>query len=399
MTLLEKAKEFVGKLLKDNLSNSFTYHNFNHTLNVVEAATILAKSEGLNESDTEILLVAAWFHDTGYTMGCAHHEQSSITIVSQFLKDNNKDQIFIDAVAKVIEATIYDRCPRTQLEKIIKDADYSHFAKENYLTLCEKLREEWEVTSQKFYSDLEWAKENLHIISQFHVYYTQYALENWQPIKEKNIQLIQNKINESAVAETVATKETEDKKKKKKKSKKLKTSRGVDTLFRITLSNHTRLSGIADSKANILLSVNAVIISIALSSIIPKLDSPSNSYLIVPTFIMLMFSVISIIFAILSTRPKVTTGTFTRQDIEDKKVNLLFFGNFFKMPLEEYEWAVNEMMKDDKYLYNSMIKDLYFLGLVLEKKYSLLRITYNIFMLGIIVSVISFVIAFYSIRA
>ena len=399
MTLLEKAKEFVGKLLKDNLSNSFTYHNFNHTLNVVEAATTLAKSEGLNESDTEILLVAAWFHDTGYTMGCAHHEQSSITIVSQFLKDNSKEQIFIDAVAKVIEATIYDRCPRTQLEKIIKDADYSHFAKENYLTLCEKLREEWEVTSQKFYSDLEWAKENLHIISQFHVYYTQYALENWQPIKEKNIQLIQNKINESAVAETVATKETEDKKKKKKKSKKLKTSRGVDTLFRITLSNHTRLSGIADSKANILLSVNAVIISIALSSIIPKLDSPSNSYLIVPTFIMLMFSVISIIFAILSTRPKVTTGTFTRQDIEDKKVNLLFFGNFFKMPLEEYEWAVNEMMKDDKYLYNSMIKDLYFLGLVLEKKYSLLRITYNIFMLGIIVSVISFVIAFYSIRA
>ena len=399
MTLLEKAKEFVGKLLKDNLSNSFTYHNFNHTLNVVEAATTLAKSEGLNESDTEILLVAAWFHDTGYTMGCAHHEQSSITIVSQFLKDNSKEQIFIDAVAKVIEATIYDRCPRTQLEKIIKDADYSHFAKENYLTLCEKLREEWEVTSQKFYSDLEWAKENLYIISQFHVYYTQYALENWQPIKEKNIQLIQNKINKSAVAETVATKETEDKKKKKKKSKKLKTSRGVDTLFRITLSNHTRLSGIADSKANILLSVNAVIISIALSSIIPKLDSPSNSYLIVPTFIMLMFSVISIIFAILSTRPKVTTGTFTRQDIEDKKVNLLFFGNFFKMPLEEYEWAVNEMMKDDKYLYNSMIKDLYFLGLVLEKKYSLLRITYNIFMLGIIVSVISFVIAFYSIRA
>jgi predicted metal-dependent HD superfamily phosphohydrolase len=399
MTLLEKAKEFVGKLLKDNLSISFTYHNFNHTLNVVEAATILAKSEVLNETDTEVLLIAAWFHDTGYTKGCTNHEQSSIAIVSQFLKDNDKEQVFIDAVAKVIEATIYDRSPRTQLEKIIKDADYSHFAREDYLTLCEKLRKEWEVTSQKFYSDLEWAKENLHIISQFHVYYTQYALENWQPIKEKNIQLIQNKINDDVVTGTVATKETEDKKKKKKKSKKLKTSRGVDTLFRITLSNHTRLSGIADSKANILLSVNAVIISIALSSIIPKLDSPSNSYLIIPTFIMLMFSVISIIFAILSTRPKVTTGTFTRQDIEDKKVNLLFFGNFFKMPLEEYEWAVNEMMKDDKYLYNSMIKDLYFLGLVLEKKYSLLRITYNIFMLGIIVSVISFVIAFNSIHA
>ena len=64
------------------------------------------------------------------------------------------------------------------------------------------------------------------------------------------------------------------------------------------------------------------------------------------------------------------------------------------MPITEYEWAMNEMMKDREYLYNSMIKDLYYLGLVLERKYRLLRITYNIFMVGIIVSVIAFVVAF-----
>jgi hypothetical protein len=84
-------------------------------------------------------------------------------------------------------------------------------------------------------------------------------------------------------------------------------------LFRVTLSNHTRLSGIADSKANILLSVNAIIISIALSSLIPKLDNAHNSHLVIPTFIMLMFSVYH--FCYTSTRPKVTTGTFTRQDM------------------------------------------------------------------------------------
>jgi hypothetical protein len=154
------------------------------------------------------------------------------------------------------------------------------------------------------------------------------------------------------------------------------------------------LSGIADSKANILLSVNAIIISIALSILIPKLDSPKNVHLMIPTFIMLMSSVTTIIFAILSTRPKVTKGVFSRQDIENQKVNLLFFGNFYKMPLEEYQWAMNEMMKDKDYLYNSMIKDLYYLGVVLEKKYRLLRLTYNFFMIGIIVSVIAFVIAF-----
>jgi hypothetical protein len=180
----------------------------------------------------------------------------------------------------------------------------------------------------------------------------------------------------------------------KKREKEEKPERAVDTLFRVTLNNHTSLSGIADSKANILLSVNAIIISIALSTLIPKLDSPKNVHLMVPTFIMLMSSVITIIFAILSTRPKVTKGVFTRQDIENKKVNLLFFGNFYKMPLDEYQWAMNEMMKDREYLYNSMIKDLYFLGLVLEKKYRLLRVAYNFFMIGIIISVIAFVIAF-----
>jgi hypothetical protein len=183
----------------------------------------------------------------------------------------------------------------------------------------------------------------------------------------------------------------------KKKDKIEKPDRGVDTLFRVTLGNHTRLSGIADSKANILLSVNAIIISIALSSIIPKLDSPKNAHLVIPTFIMLMSSVTTIIFAILSTRPKVTSGFFTRDDVEAKKVNLMFFGNFYKMPLVEYDWAMNEMMKDRDYLYSTMIKDLYYLGLVLQRKYNLLRIAYNIFMVGLIVTVISFVIAFKSI--
>jgi hypothetical protein len=180
----------------------------------------------------------------------------------------------------------------------------------------------------------------------------------------------------------------------KKRLKEEKPERGIDTLFRVTLGNHTRLSGIADSKANILLSVNAIIISIALSTLIPKLDSPKNAHLMVPTFIMLISSVITIIFAILSTRPKVTKGYFSRKDIEDKKVNLLFFGNFYKMPLEEYQWAMNEMMKDRDYLYNTMIKDLYFLGIVLEKKYRLLRIAYNLFMTGILISVLAFIIAF-----
>ncbi|EIA08252.1 Pycsar system effector family protein [Flavobacterium frigoris] len=392
MDLIEQAEGFVLKLLKDKLSILFTYHNVNHTVNVVNAVKVLCDNEILDQFDREIVLTAAWFHDTGYINGCEDHELSSVAIVTGFLKEEGKSIEYIDKVSSLIKATTFDYVPRNILEKIIRDADYSHFASPHYLTVCELLRTEWANTQKRTYSNLEWANENYKILMNCHKYYTDFAIANWTLLKEKNIDLVRNQIKtmEAEMDETPIIKD------KKKKSKSKKPDRGIDTLFRITLSNHTRLSGIADSKANILLSVNAIIISIALSSLIPKLDNVNNAHLVVPTFIMLMFSVISIIFAILSTRPKVTSGVFSRQDIEDRKVNLLFFGNFYKMPLEEYEWAVNEMMKDNEYLYNSLIKDLYFLGLVLEKKYRLLRITYNIFMVGIIISVIAFVLAFYS---
>ncbi|UQD57423.1 Pycsar system effector family protein [Flavobacterium sp. K5-23] len=391
MNLIDQAEDFVFNLLKDKLSIAYTYHNFTHTSEVVKAAIILSESENLSESDKETLLIATWFHDTGYISGCNEHESCSIQFASDFLSTKGKTDDYINKVATLITATTYNYEPQSILEKIIKDADYSHFASDSYLEICELLRKEWENTQDKKYADLEWAKVNLCELSQCHMYYTDYAINNWQILKEKNIMQIQNSIKmmEDGTIEHLATSD-----KKKKKNKEIKPERGIDTLFRVTLNNHTRLSGIADSKANILLSVNAIIISIALSSLIPKLDSPNNAHLIYPTFIMLMFSVVSIIFAILSTRPKVTSGTFSKQDIDERKVNLLFFGNFYKMPLEEYEWAINEMMKDRNYLYNSMIKDLYFLGVVLEKKYRLLRITYNIFMIGIIISVIAFVIAF-----
>ncbi|WP_338039089.1 Pycsar system effector family protein [Maribacter litopenaei] len=165
-------------------------------------------------------------------------------------------------------------------------------------------------------------------------------------------------------------------------------------MFRVTLKNHITLSDIADTKANILLSVNAIIISLALSNLIPKLDNPSNDYLIYPTVIFVLFSVISMILAVLATRPNVTSGEFTKEDVAKKKVNLLFFGNFHKMSLPDYEWAINELVKDRDYIYSSLTKDLYFLGIVLDKKYRLLRWIYTTFMIGMIISVIAFAVSF-----
>ena len=171
--------------------------------------------------------------------------------------------------------------------------------------------------------------------------------------------------------------------------------RSIQTLYRTTLRNHIKLSDIADTKANILLSVNAIIISLAIADMIPKLEAASNKHLLIPTLILILFSVASIILSIMSTRPNVTSGEFTREQVKNREVNLLFFGNYHKMPFDQFKWAMGELIKDKDYVYEMLPMDLQLLGKVLHRKYMLLRLTYTVFMAGIVISVLAYILSFY----
>jgi hypothetical protein len=174
---------------------------------------------------------------------------------------------------------------------------------------------------------------------------------------------------------------------KLEKERTARPERGIETMFRTTSTNHIMLSEMADNKANILITINSIILSIVVSVLIRKIEE--NQRLLIPTLMLVTVCLTTIVFAILATRPNVSSGKFTRDDIKSKRTNLLFFGNFFGMRIDDYEWS----MKDSDYLYGSMIKDIYFLGKVLGRKYKLLRIAYTIFMYGFVLSILSFVIA------
>ena len=173
---------------------------------------------------------------------------------------------------------------------------------------------------------------------------------------------------------------------------KLKPERGIDTFFKTASRNHMQLSSMADSKAHILLSINSIIISILLSMVGKKLEQ--TRYLIIPTAMLLCVCLISIIFSVLATQPKVSNGTFTREEVVRRETNLLFYGNFHKMDLKTFSWAVREVMNDNHYLYNNMTRDIYYLGKVLAVKYRFLNIGYKVFMYGLIASVLTFGISF-----
>ena len=97
-----------------------------------------------------------------------------------------------------------------------------------------------------------------------------------------------------------------------------------------------------------MISINAIIISILMSVMIRKFEDYPN--LILPTTILVIVSLLTIVFAVLATRPNVTKGRFTKDDIISKRTNLLFFGNFFRMELKDYEWGIDQLMKDSELL-------------------------------------------------
>ncbi|GAB1405381.1 hypothetical protein DSECCO2_541440 [anaerobic digester metagenome] len=380
--LLMEAEAFVTKLLSENTPPYLGYHNLNHTREVVENARQIARHENFNPDETRLLILAAWFHDTGYVTTYTGHEQESIVIATGFLKKKKADEATILAVANAIKATIYTQKPVSKVEKALRDADFMHLGKENYFEYAELIRKEWMDAGVKFVKKGEFEAESIDFFRN-HEFYTDYCRRELTQIKAKNLELLIASVNKRL---------SKQKESKKASGRKNTYSRGADSMLRLTARTQINLSSIADNKSNILISLNGIIISLGLAAVVSRFKQ--EPAIILPTLIFLIFSLSTIILAILSTRPNITTGKFTRADIEKKKVNLLFFGNFFNMPLVDYEWAVREMINDDKYLYAAMIKDQYYLGKVLARKYKLLRWAYNIFMLGIVVSVIAFLLVF-----
>lgn len=386
--IVKAADDFILDLFKNELPNTFLYHNYTHSKRVYKSINEIIEESQIDVKDATILRLAALLHDTGYIKTRDGHEEESVKIATEFLKSQKVDKDIIEGVEKCIMATKFKGTPNNKLEEMIRDADSSHFGKKYFSEASEFLRQEYIAQGIHEYSPRDWRDENIKVLIKKHQYYSDYALKNWQPVKEKNLA----KLMKDKKKDKKKLKKEQLKAEYKAKYKDASPERGIQTFYRTALRNHIKLSDIADTKANILLSVNAIIISLILANLFSKLDS--NTYLVWPTLVFVFSSTVTMILAVIATRPNVTRGEFTKEDVMNKTVNLTFFGNFHKMELDQYQWAIGELLKDRDYVYSSLTKDLYFLGKVLDRKYRILRVTYTIFVIGTIISILTFAISF-----
>lgn len=387
--IVDKVEAYAKTILENDIPDQYVYHDHYHTERVVEAAQTIGKECGFDENDIELLTVAAWFHDTGYNQGCSNHESAGVHIARAFLEKESYPEDKINKVEGCIKATKMPQNPTNSLEEVLCDADLHHLACEDYQKMAAKMHKEIEHMKGHSIEDEDWNEMNYQFFKD-HEFFTTYGKTVLEPIKDRNLQTIK-KAYKKKKKDSKYVAELEAKIVKLEGKVLLKPDRGVETMFRTTSKNHLELSGMADNKANIMISVNTIILSVVVSVLIRKLNEYPN--LVIPTIMLVVVCLTAIVLAILATRPNVSSGVFTDDDVLGRKTNLLFFGNFHKMKLDRYDWAMKEMMKDAEYLYGSMIKDIYFLGVVLGKKYKLLRLCYTTFMIGFVLSIIAFVCA------
>lgn len=392
MNILLEVSDYVTGLFKEHSDDKLRYHNIEHTKNVVKAANLMAGKCKTTAEELEMLSVAAWFHDVGYLEKTKGHEEIGMRYARNFLEKHGKPEKYIRQVEDCIAATEIPQQPKDKLSAILCDADLFHVSQGDFMEDTQIFWDELSAISGEEFNEVKYLENTLKFFKA-HEFKTEYGKTILEPGKKSNLKKIKKALKQR---QEELLNDLEKKQKKisrlEQKIEDLKTpQRGIESMFRVTANNQITLSSIADNKANILITVNSIIISVVVTMLVRKFSDYPN--IVIPTLIFLLTSLITIVYAILSTRPKISGGTFTRDDIKKKKINLLFFGNFYKMSFDEYEWAIKDMMKDYDGLYRNMILDQYTLGLVLAKKYKHLRVAYSVFMYGLIVSVAAYIVA------
>lgn len=404
----DQVRAHVASLFHAKKNVKLIYHNFTHTEQVVKSVVKIANHYQLSDRDFFIVNTAAWFHDIGYLTSYEHHEERGGESARDFLTQRGVDPEVVGLTVNCILATKMPQRPVGLLEQIICDADLFHLGGENFKERNKLMRKEAEAFCGKTIDKNEWRLKTISLFENHH-YHTDYSQELLSAKKQLNLEELKDKALRTEKSESKHDDKVSDhsekydliksdkprgpveEKRSIKKKKSERPDKGIETMFRITSGSNQRLSDMADNKAHIMISTNSIILSVILSILLRKLED--NPHFIIPTLILLVICVVTMVFSILATRPSVPEGTFSAEDIQQKKVNLLFFGNFYRMDLEEYVAGMQQMMEDRDFLYGSLIRDVYSQGVVLGRKYRLLRVAYNVFMFGIIASVLAFVIA------
>lgn len=384
--LLQDAREFMLKWYNEQADARYVFHNYNRTENILQKAYQLGKAEEVAESDMGHLLLAACFSE----IHCIDADHDAAALWTAFLKEWEYEAD-THPVVPILLAQYLDPEKQSKLANILRDAVLATTYSENYDAQQPVLRLQHELVGKEKFSNQEWYQKQYDELLKVR-YQTPGAKRMYGELVGKYI--LQKKNRVEKLSQRLASGSEANGGLFEGIEKKLPNS-AIQTFFRTNYRNHINLSAIADTKANIMISVNAILISVVISILSYQNIPETKPIVLLPVVIFLFTGLASLICAVLSIRPKVTALNAEDASVQKAQKNIIFFGNFVNLSLEQYEQAMNSVLRDGQLLYGNMVRDIYYLGKVLEKKYRFLTLSYNLFMLGFVTTVLSFLIVLF----
>ena len=392
--MISKAQEYVLDIFNQTNDTRLVYHNYQRTAEITEQVARIARGDGVNKEATEIAQLAAWFHATGYMSDYERPVERSVINAQNFLKSNNCPEEKSKKILTCIQSCKPGETPKSEDQYLLSDAIKGLSMTTHFFHHRPLLRLEWELMQNRQLPAIEWNQIQLQELLNTK-FYTDFGKKAYEPIIAQNILTQKNKVEKSKLTRYQMIDEKEGQLRIFQDIEKRMPSGAIQTYFRANYRNHINLSAIADNKANIMISVNAILISVVISILSYRNIPETNPMVLLPVVLFLCTGLISLIFAVLSIRPKVTSKNVGQITTEEAKKNIIFFGNFVTLKLEQYEEAMDAVFRDGELLYGNMVRDMYFLGKVLDKKYRFLTMSYNIFMVGFVATVITFLAAIF----
>jgi predicted metal-dependent HD superfamily phosphohydrolase len=392
--LLRETALYLEPYFKTNLAPGYESRNFAAALKLVQNCDLISVNTHLKERDRMKISLAAWFLYTGFCSDPGNYQKASAELASGFFKEKGISPEIIQEIQEYILDTRYPPQPLTIQAQVLCDAEMSWLADKSFFEKMNLLRKEKPLTDKKEIEEKSWLEENILKLEN-HIFFIPFSRDMFGKKKEKNLLRLKEKLTSAANSQSIIHESSVPKTKEKSEAaltSDLKLERGVETLFRNTSRNQIHLIRLADYKANMIISINAIIISVILSFLIIRLDA--NKYLELPTIILVLTNIVTILIAISATRPRININSETDEELKDAGNNLLFYGNFYKMPFDKFNRDIRKTIIDKEYLYDSLTKDIYHQGILLVKKFRKINLSYTVFIIGLILSVIAFTISF-----
>lgn len=381
LDLLISAERYVADWFLKHPVPSLTFHNMALSKRLVLRIEELGAGHNIQNNTIVEAQIAALFSQTGYALNYEQPVDGSWKVLQDFLDTTNLSQ---DDKLRIANCLVITQSPDSVVSALYLDAWVSHVLGDGMDIYLPLLRTEMQLMRKEtvskaiprawFYSQIRNAKLQANFAK---AKYQSILVENRANL-ERQIAKVQTKQENEAQLFGGITRQ--------------QPNREVQTFFRTSFDYHTKLIDISDNKARIMISVNSILVSVLISLLTynyQRVATSVNPMVIVPILIFLIAAVGSLIFAILSSRPNLPSSGAQPNE------QLFSFMDFVKLGKDEYQKQMDVMLRDGSAIFSSMTAALYFLGEILDRKYKYLTISYNIFMVGFVVSVLMFMVTYF----